>query len=142
MRNVFILLILLSVVISCQKQEKIMHKPNYIIKIDYLNLPTSDESEMVSDTLLIVFYGEFSEDTISVMMNGRHFKDTILSTDASTGWSGDLNTIKYNDVESVAFRINNGNLIYVEPPKRHYNIMLLYFDSIATVSFHRLLPAV
>ena len=142
MRHVFILIILICFVIACHKQEKIIHKANYSVKIDYLNLPTSDEREMVSDTLLIVFYGEFLEDTISVMLNERHFKDTILSTDARTGWSGDLNTIKYNDVKSVAFRINNGNLIYVEPPTRHYNIMLLYFDSIATLSFHRRLPAV
>nr|WP_321355645.1 hypothetical protein [uncultured Draconibacterium sp.] len=140
MRQLLIAVVLVSVLFSCGTPERHTYKPDYGVKIDYLNLPTSDMREMVNDSLIIVFYGSFVEDTFSVMINQKHFKDLILTTDERTGWSGDLKTIKYKDVESIGIRINNGNLIYIEPPRRHYNIQLLYLDDVATVSFHRRLP--
>jgi|APSaa5957512576_1039674.scaffolds.fasta_scaffold33307_1 hypothetical protein len=140
MRQILVVVILVSVIASCIEQEKVMYKANYDVKIKYLNLPQSDKREMVNDSLVIVFYGSFIEDTILVMINQNHFRTLIISTDERTGWSGDIKTINYNDIKSIGIRINNGKLIYIEPPVRHYNIQLLYLDNIATISFHRRLP--
>jgi len=140
MRQILIIVVLVSIIISCSKQEEKMRKENYDVRIDYLNLPASDMRKMVNDSLLIVFHGSFLDDTVSVIINQKHFKDLILTTDEKTGWSGDIKTIKYKDVKSIGIRINNGNLIYIEPPVRQYNIQLLYIDDVATVSFHRRLP--
>ena len=140
MRQVLIIVVLVSIIMSCNKQEEKMHKENYDVKIDYLNLPVSDMRKMGSDSLLIVFHGSFLEDTVSIIINQKHFKDLILTTDEKTGWSGDIKTMKYKDVKSIGIRINNGNLIYIEPPVRQYNMQLLYLDKQVTVSFHRRLP--
>ncbi len=140
MRQVLIIVVLVSIIISCNKQEEKMRKENYYVKIDYLNLPVSDLRKMGSDSLQIVFHGSFLEDTVSIIINQKHFKDLILTTDEKTGWSGDIKTMKYKDVKSIGIRINNGNLIYIEPPVRQYNIQLLYLDKQVTVSFHRRLP--
>jgi hypothetical protein len=140
MKNILLVSIIVCFVVACTQQKEKGNMENYSIKIDYLNIPRLDTRKMHNDSLLIVFHGYFEADTISVMINQKHFRDLILTTDDATGWSGDIQTIKYKDIESVGIRINGGNLIYIEPPVRQYNIQVLYLDSTATVSFHRKLP--
>ncbi|MFB6318594.1 hypothetical protein [Saccharicrinis sp. FJH54] len=141
MKNFTYLILLLIIFSYCKKKESGTIETKYSIKIEYNSLPVFDTRKMVDDSLTIVFRGSFIEDTFSLDINQNYSKDLILTTDERTGWSGDIKPMKYKDVKSIEIRINNGNLIYIEPPSRHYNIQLLYIDSTATVSFHRRLPA-
>lgn len=132
---------LIFISLSCQRSMQELSSCLYDINIDYLSAPVLDSRDMPNDTLIIAFYGYFYGDTISVMINQQHFEELFITTDERSGNSGEIYTIKYKDVKNVGLRINNGKLIFIEPPKRQYNIQLMYLDSVATVKFHRRLPA-
>jgi len=126
---------------ACSQQSSISDRLSYDIQIDYMDIPNSDTRELTNDTLFVLFDGNLFEDTIDVMINNRHFKQTILSTDEIEGNAGHLATIPYMRIENIGFRINKGKLIYIEPEKDHYNIRLTYLNNRATVRFYKFFPS-
>jgi hypothetical protein len=139
MSSIIYVLIFLFV-LSCGNNEITSIKNTYDVQISYSSIPVLNNEELPNDTLLILFDGNFNKDTVSVIINNRHFKDVILTTDKVTGLAGHMNTIDYDKVENIGFRINNGKLILIEPEERQYNIRLTYSDSLATIRFYRLFP--
>nr|WP_321355647.1 hypothetical protein [uncultured Draconibacterium sp.] len=135
-------ILFLSVVLfnACGGIPKEKAQLSYDIQIDYLSTPFMDNRGMPNDTLVILFDGNYSEDTIEISINNRHHKTVTLTTDERSGLAGDVKTIPYNKVNNIGFRINKGKLIFIEPEKEHFNIRLTYLDHKAVIRFYKRFP--
>jgi hypothetical protein len=114
---------------------------SYDVQISYLSTRNANPNKPQDDTLSILFDGNFNNDTVSVNINRKHFKDVILTTNEKTGSAGHLRTINNKDIADIGIRINKGKLIFIEPDVDYFNIRLTYVDSIAVIRFYRLFPA-
>jgi len=125
---------------ACDNHKKREARLFYDIQIDYLTTPLNDNRKLPTDTIVVVFDGNFEKDTVDILINGSHFKTMFLTTDERSGVAGDIKIIPYQDVKTIGLRINNGKLIFIETERKHYNIELHYLDNKAIVKFYRKLP--
>lgn len=136
------LVVFLALMLSaCSQPNSVEDRKAYDIHIDYLNVPFSDNRELMNDTLYILFDGNLDEDTIDVLINNRPYVSRVLSTDEIEGNAGHIATIPYRKVESIGVRINQGKLIYIEPMKDHFNIRLTYSNNQAIIKFYKFFPS-
>jgi hypothetical protein len=135
-----LLVIPIMLMISCSPRNINKGQVPYDIQVEYLSTPTDDKRELMNDTLIIVFDGNFDGDTVDVLVNNRLFKELILTTDDVVGTAGIITTTNYKKVKSIGIRINKGKLIYIEPEKTHYNIRITYLNDKVHVRFYRSLP--
>ncbi len=131
-----IVLILFSSCLIQTKESNLL----YDIEIDYLSTPIEDNRPLPHDSILICFAGNYCNDTVDVFVNNKLYNTSIRTTDERDGIAGDLLLPNYMDIKNFGIRINNGKLIYLEPEKKHYNILLIYESNKATVRFYRKLP--
>jgi len=124
---------------SCDSKET-NSKLTYDVQIEYLSTPINDNRELKIDSIALCFAGNFSSDTTKIYINNELYNVSILTTDEIDGMAGLIFLPSYKTVESIGIRINNGKLIYIEPEKKHYNILLDFVNNKATVRFYRKLP--
>ncbi|MBN1971952.1 MAG: hypothetical protein JW870_21550 [Candidatus Delongbacteria bacterium] len=139
--KILLCLLIICMLVSCRANNNNDSNERYDVVIKYLETPLKDKRPLKNDSLIVVFDGNFNKDTVDVYINGRYFKQMILTTDEIDGTAGSLIAIKYNKIKNIGFRINGGKLIFIEPEKEHYNFRLNYSEDTVTIQFYRLLPA-
>lgn len=138
MKKVIIGLMMISF-LACSNK-KLDTKLQYDIEVDYLSTPINDNRALPNDSITICFAGNFNKDTIIIYVNSKIYKKTIRKTDEVEGTAGDLTLPNYQEIENIGVRINSGKLIFIEPEKKHYNILLSFVNNKVTVKFYRKLP--
>lgn len=140
MRKIVIGLTLILFMLSCKKHYKHDSKLTYDIQLEYMSTPLGDNTELPNDSVIICFTGNFNNDTIDVYVNHKFYKTSILTTDQVVGVAGELVLPNYEMVENIGIRINKGKLIFVEPERKHFNIMFDFVDDKVSLRFYRKLP--
>jgi len=84
-------------------------------------------SRFKEDVLYITVVGNFNEDSISVYRNNEEFINlTNVVTDESSGISTELQ-IPFTGMKNLSFRINNGNLVYIDLCNNPPNFMVVSY---------------
>ena len=139
MKKNTVFIVIIFIMFSCKQESSVAFKSLYDINIKYLDTHVTESSRNQSDTLWILFEGNYNNDTIDVRVNDKPFVRRTFTSEESIGVAGTIGTLPFGDINNIDVRINSGNLIHIEP-KKVLNLSVIYIDSLVTVKFYDKFP--
>jgi hypothetical protein len=128
--NIFLLIIPLCIIVSCQSKNESKCELQYdfeVKRFEEVETTEINRNKFKEDILYVAIGGIFKGESLTIYKNNEFYKELInLETDPSSGLTDEL-TLNRNDLNNVAFRINNSNLILVDFCNNSTNFMTFHF---------------